>query len=84
MLTTHPHLAPRLKEEQSYTSASLWAFVACSSVTVAFIFIYEATSAVQIFLEEPGIFIFRVAAASSSDPTYVSKYVTTKLYRYDT
>jgi len=25
-----PHLAPRLKEESSYTSAPLWAFVACS------------------------------------------------------
>ena len=26
-LTTHPYLAPRLKEEYSYTSTPLWAFV---------------------------------------------------------
>jgi len=61
-----------------------WAFVGCSRVNFTFIFFYEVTNAVQIFLEEPDIFIFRVAAASSSDPTYVPKYITTKLYRYDT
>jgi hypothetical protein len=27
-----PHLAPRLKEEYSYTSDPLWVFVACSRV----------------------------------------------------
>ena len=36
---THPYLAPRLKEEHSYTSAPLWAFVAYSRVTFAFTFI---------------------------------------------
>jgi hypothetical protein len=55
----------------------LWAFVAC--YVVNFTFIYEVTSAVQIFLEEPDISIFRVAAGSSSDPTYVPKYINTKL-----
>jgi hypothetical protein len=28
-LTTHPHLVPGLKKEYSYTSTTLWAFVAC-------------------------------------------------------
>jgi len=29
-LTTHLHLAPRLKKEQSYNLLPLWAFMACS------------------------------------------------------
>ena len=33
-----PHVAPRLKEEWSYNSTPLWAFVACSRVKFTFIF----------------------------------------------
>jgi hypothetical protein len=39
-LTTHPHLAPRLKKEYSLTLLPLWAFVACSRVNFTFTF-YE-------------------------------------------
>jgi hypothetical protein len=35
-LTTHPHLAPRLKKEYSYTLLPLWAFVAFSMATFNF------------------------------------------------
>ena len=35
-----PHLAPRSKKEQSYTSTPLWAFVACSRVKFTFTFIH--------------------------------------------
>ena len=40
-LTTHPHITPRLKKEESYTSATLRAYVACSTVkfTSTFYFI---------------------------------------------
>ena len=38
VLATHSHLAPRLKEEYSYTSVPLWAFVACYRVTFTFYF----------------------------------------------
>jgi hypothetical protein len=38
-LTTHPHLAPRLKKEWSYTSIPLWAFVAGYRVNFTFTFI---------------------------------------------
>ena len=31
-----PHIAPRLKKEQSYTSTPLWAFMACSRVNFTF------------------------------------------------
>jgi hypothetical protein len=34
VLTTHPHLSPRLKKEQSYTTTLIWAFMACSSVNL--------------------------------------------------
>ena len=37
-LITQPHTAPRLKEEYSYTSAPLWAFVACSRENFTFSF----------------------------------------------
>jgi hypothetical protein len=37
-LTTHPHLAMRLKKEQSYTSTPFWALMACSMVNFTFIF----------------------------------------------
>ena len=40
-LTTHSHLAPRLKEEESYTSTSLWAFAICSVVNFTFTFTGE-------------------------------------------
>ena len=40
VLTTHPHLAPSLKKEQSYNSAPLWAFVAFSRVNFTFTFMY--------------------------------------------
>jgi len=33
-LTTHPHLAPRLKKEYSYTLLPLWAFMDCSRVNL--------------------------------------------------
>ena len=36
VLTTHPHLEPRLKKQQSYISTPLWAFVACSRVNFTF------------------------------------------------
>ena len=39
---THPHLAPRLKEEDSYTSTPLWAFAACSIVNFTFTFTCES------------------------------------------
>jgi len=39
-LTTHPHLAPRLKKEYIYNSAPLWAFVASSRVNFTFTFMY--------------------------------------------
>jgi hypothetical protein len=35
-LTTHPHLAPSLKKECSYTFTPIWAFLACSSVNFTF------------------------------------------------
>jgi hypothetical protein len=35
-LTTHPHLALRLKKEYSYTCTPVWAFVACSRVNCTF------------------------------------------------
>jgi hypothetical protein len=37
-LTTHPHLAPKLMKEYSYTSTPLWAFVACSGLKFTFTF----------------------------------------------
>jgi hypothetical protein len=37
-----PHLAPRLKREQSYTSTPHWAFVACSRVNFTFTFYWQA------------------------------------------
>jgi len=37
-MTTHTHLAPRLKEEWSYTSLPLWAFEACSRANFTFTF----------------------------------------------
>jgi hypothetical protein len=39
-LTTHPHLAPRLKKEQSYTYTPLWDFVACSRMNFTFTFTF--------------------------------------------
>jgi hypothetical protein len=39
-LTTHPHLAPRLKKEYSYNSTPLWAFVAFLRVNFTFTFMY--------------------------------------------
>ena len=35
-LTTHPHLATKLKKEYSSTFIPLWAFLACSSVNFTF------------------------------------------------
>jgi len=35
-LTTHSHLAPRLKKEYNYTLLHLWDFVACSRVNFIF------------------------------------------------
>jgi flagellar biosynthesis/type III secretory pathway M-ring protein FliF/YscJ len=40
-LTTHPHLAPRLKNEYSYTSTPLWTFVTCYRVNLTFTFFYS-------------------------------------------
>jgi hypothetical protein len=37
--STHPHLGPRLKKEQSYTSTPLWAFVVSSRVNLMIIII---------------------------------------------
>ena len=39
-LTTHPHLAPRLKKEYIYTSTPLWTFVICSRVKFTFTFTF--------------------------------------------
>jgi hypothetical protein len=41
-LTTHPHLAPRLRKEPSYTFTPLWAFVACPRVKFNFTFTFVA------------------------------------------
>ena len=50
-----PHLAPRLKKEQSYTSTPLWAFMACSRVkftfTVLIIIIIIAIIVIIVVLE---------------------------------
>ena len=35
-ISTHVHLAPRLKKEYSYTSTPLWAFIACSRANFTF------------------------------------------------
>jgi len=35
-----PHLAPRLKKKQSYTSTPPWAFVSCSGVKFTFTFTF--------------------------------------------
>jgi hypothetical protein len=43
-LTTHSYLAPRLKEEYSYTSTPLWTFMACSRENFTFTF-YLSTAA---------------------------------------
>ena len=41
-----PHLAPRLKKEQSYTSIPLWAFMAGYRVNLA-IYIYGTTKLLE-------------------------------------
>jgi hypothetical protein len=41
-LTTNPYLAPRLKEEYSYTSTPPWAFIACSRVNFTLTLLYQA------------------------------------------
>jgi hypothetical protein len=49
-LTTQPHLAPRLKEEYSYTSIPLWAFVAFTRVNFTFKFIYMSLKYITFVL----------------------------------
>jgi hypothetical protein len=46
-MTTHPHLAPRLKKEYSYTSTALWAFMACSREN----FTFTLSAFIQQFLK---------------------------------
>ena len=40
-LTTHTHLASRLKKGYSYTSTPVWSFVACSRMNFTFTYAYH-------------------------------------------
>jgi hypothetical protein len=66
-LTTHPHLAPRLKKE-SYTSTPLWAFVVCSRVKFTFTFQTDITFG---FMEDDSLLLTR--ALNSRNPSFFPK-----------
>jgi len=46
-VTTHSHLAPKLKKEKSYTFTPLWALVACSRVNFTSDTVFQA----KLFLD---------------------------------
>jgi len=52
VLTTHPHVVPRLKKEQSYIYTPLWTFMACCRVNLIHKRVSTKTERATDFLEE--------------------------------